>query len=223
MKPNVESSTTTTPPTTTLTHNKNIGMNSIPTNQCTPKNKSIADVVFPTNGGVPPETNSILTTEVRSTTTLSHFESKEDNNRSIPRTVVACDTAQARNGNKYGVCNPSEFRSHREVRSMDKTVVQMVVTDQFFPEVKFADKDFELAWDDGPQSFCQYFISMCKVPVDIDRKEWWHRTRRIVAFTMCQTRNDRTTAVKNAFVGKYNGNAYKWSCFCDHLTILGLE
>lgn len=134
--------------------------------------------------------------ETNSTATTSHIDTKEDN--SIPTTVVACNQKQ---NIKYE-SNASEFSSHKDVSSMDKTVVTMVVLDQFFPQVKFADKDFALAWDDNTDSFCQFFISKCNVPVDVDRKEWWLRTRKVITFTMSQTRNDRNTAVKHAFLGK---------------------
>jgi len=98
----------------------------------------------------------------------------------------------------------SEVTYNTDVSNMDKTVIQLVVTDEFFPEVKFVDKEDDLAWDESKDSFCQFFISKCHVPADVNKKDWWKSTKKIILFTMSQTRNDRTTAVKNAFVGKYN-------------------
>jgi len=121
---------------------------------------------------------------------------------SIPRTVPIGTATSPDPMDKNG-CNASELTSPKEVSPVDKTVINMVVTDHFFPEVKFAIKDSDLGWDEDPDSFCQFFLAKCHVPVYVDRKDWWIQARKTVTFTLSQTRNDRNTAVKNAFVGTY--------------------
>ena len=162
---------------------------------------SIDEMVF--NEKPHPAVRNVLPDDVRSTATRSsHLGGPSQGDNSIPTTVVAHeDEEHHQRLMLYGSMNASDFE-RGEVSAMDKAVVQHVVTEQFFPEVKFFDKDTDLAWEEGPHSFCQFFITKCKVPLDVDRKEWWLRTKKLVAYTMTQTRNDRTTAVKNAFVGK---------------------
>ena len=85
---------------------------------------------------------------------------------------------------------------------MDQTVVDMVVCNQFFPEVKFADKEIALSWDENKLSFCQYFLTKCNVPLDVNRKEWRYKARKRITYMLSQTRNNRNTAMKNSFIGK---------------------
>ena len=84
-----------------------------------------------------------------------------------------------------------------------KDLITEIVVQKFFPEVKFVNKQFEMGWDDSPQSFCQFFIVNCNVPPEAGHRSWWAMASRVVSAVLCQTRNDRTTAVKYAFVGKY--------------------
>jgi len=87
---------------------------------------------------------------------------------------------------------------------IDKGSISTLVTDKFFPQVKFVNKQVQMAWSTDPNSFCQFFISKLHVPVEIDQRTWWSSASKIICSVLCQTRNDRTTAVKYAFVGKYN-------------------
>ena len=86
---------------------------------------------------------------------------------------------------------------------LNKSTISTVVTDKFFPQVKFVNKQVQMAWNTDPNSFCQFFISNLHVPVEIDQRTWWSSASKIICSLLCQTRNDRTTAVKFAFVGKY--------------------
>jgi hypothetical protein len=70
-----------------------------------------------------------------------------------------------------------------------------------FPEVKFVDRERDLAWDDDTNSYCQFVISKCNLPEDEDRKEWWSSAKKVVSFTLSQLRNDRNTAIRFAFSG----------------------
>ena len=130
---------------------------------------------------LPATTYAAMPEETQSTLSVSHMDGPED--RSIPRSVKL--------GSTGGV-----------VVSVDKSVVTEVVTDHFFPEVKFVNRDIELAWDESQHSFCQFFIQHCNVPLAWNHKDWWNQAKKLVAFLVSQTRNDRNTAVKNAFVGK---------------------
>jgi len=163
----------------------------VPTTNPTPI-RSIAETLF---GGPGPKVMPM--DEIHSTATMSQGELKED--CSIPHTVVACNQKQ----NVKYESNASEFSSQREANYMEKTIVSLVVTEKFFPEVKFADKDFALAWDDDKESFCQFFISKCNLPTAVDRKKWWSQTKKMITNIMLQTRNDRNTAMKHSFIGKY--------------------
>lgn len=176
--------------TVSTTNNKENSL--VPTKNSTPK-KSIADSLFVGSG---PKLMPLE--ETRSTASISQTEIKEEDN-SIPGTVVACDETQ----NVKYESNASELSSQKGEKSLEKTVVNVVIAEYFFPEVKFADKDFALAWDDDKESFCQFFITKCNVPNDVDKKVWWKTTKKWITSTMSQTRNDRNTAVKNTFLGNY--------------------
>ena len=85
---------------------------------------------------------------------------------------------------------------------VDKTVIFAACTDTFFPKVKFVNRDLELDWSNDPNTFCQHFIRECNVPEDINQQEWWMKARKHVMTLMSQTRNDRSTATRFAFLGE---------------------
>jgi len=87
---------------------------------------------------------------------------------------------------------------------MERSVVQEIAAGKFFSEVKFVVRDLDLQWDEDRNSFCQYFYRECHVAtVSVkESKDWWAFASKIITFTLSQTRNDRNTAMKNAFVGK---------------------
>jgi len=122
------------------------------------------------------------------------------NDTNIPQSVSA---ARANSNSRNSIANSDESLTV-STGPVDTTVINMVVADDFFPEVKFVARDDDLAWDDDKASFCQFFIDSCKVPAEIDLKEWWKLARTAIMHAMSQTRNDRNTAVKNAFLGKSN-------------------
>lgn len=164
----------------------------------TNNNNTIADIVFNAPDSafyVPEEVRSIKTTSVAP----AHSSNEES---SIPSTVMA-------HLNQMAILQPTnqnikvaeEFP--KAVSDDEKSSVLKVFFYHFFPEVKFINKETDLAWDYGSDSFCQFFISKCNVPLDVDKKEWWMRASKLIAGTLSQTRNDRNTAVKNAFIGKY--------------------
>lgn len=128
----------------------------------------------------------------------SPISSDKRSHNSVPKIVVASKQPPA----ALFESNNSTVISSLEVSKINRPVLQSVVTEQFFPHVKFADKDKDLAWDDSSKSFCQWFIKNCNVTEGADKREWWNQARKIVNYIMSQTRNDRGTAVKNAFLGK---------------------
>ena len=152
-------------------------------------------------------TPAAVPAEVRSSNTRTPSTNIAEVNsyNQVPHTVVAGPQKVIP---KLGWNTTLDFSSltatTREVSTFDKESVISIVVERFFPEVKFLHRDTQLAWDESEDSFCQFFIRECHVPLDVNRREWWFSTRKIVLFTLSQTRNDRNTAVKNAFVGKCN-------------------
>jgi hypothetical protein len=83
----------------------------------------------------------------------------------------------------------------------DRTTVNLVVTAQVFPKVKFVDRDTDLAFTDNKKSICQFVISHCNLHADIIRTDWWKQVQKYVAQTINRLQNDRNTAMKWAVLG----------------------
>jgi hypothetical protein len=83
----------------------------------------------------------------------------------------------------------------------DRTTVNLVVTAQVFPKVKFVDRDTDLAFTEDKKSICQFVISRCNLHTDIIIMDWWKRVQKYVVQTINRLRNDRNTAMKWAVLG----------------------
>jgi hypothetical protein len=83
----------------------------------------------------------------------------------------------------------------------DRTTVNLVVTAQVFPKVKFVDRDTDLAFTEDKKSICQFVISRCNLHADIIITDWWKQVQKYVAQTINRLRNDRNTAMKWAVLG----------------------
>ncbi len=83
----------------------------------------------------------------------------------------------------------------------DRTTVNLVVTAQVFPKVKFVDRDTDLAFTEDKKSICQFVISRCNLHADIIITDWWKQVQKYVAQTITRLRNDRNTAMKWAVLG----------------------
>ena len=84
----------------------------------------------------------------------------------------------------------------------EKTTVNLVVTAEIFPKVKFVDRDRDLGFTENPKSICQFVIARCNLHADIIKPEWWKQVQKYVAQTINRLRNDRNTAMKWAVLGK---------------------
>ncbi len=84
----------------------------------------------------------------------------------------------------------------------DKTTVNLVVTEQVFPKVKFVDKDTQLMFSSEQKSICQFVIGLCNLHTDISQPHWWKPAQKYVSQTINRLRNDRNTAMKWATLGK---------------------
>ena len=86
----------------------------------------------------------------------------------------------------------------------DKTTVNLVVTEQVFPKVKFVDKDIDLVFSIEKKSICQFVIRLCNLHDDVSLPHWWKPAQKYVSQTINRLRNDRNTAMKWAMLGKLN-------------------
>jgi hypothetical protein len=84
----------------------------------------------------------------------------------------------------------------------DHTTVNLVVTAEVFPKVKFVDRDTDLAYTEDEKSICQFVITRCNLHTDIIMPEWWKQVQKYIAQTINRLRNDRNTAMKWAVLGK---------------------
>ena len=84
----------------------------------------------------------------------------------------------------------------------DKTTVNLVVTEQVFPNVKFVDKDTDLVFSMEKKSICQFVIGLCNLHADVSLPHWWKPAQKYVSQTINRLRNDRNTAMKWAVLGK---------------------
>jgi hypothetical protein len=77
----------------------------------------------------------------------------------------------------------------------DRTTVAGVVADKLFQKAKFVDRDFDLGFDETEGSICKFVTTYCNLQASIDECTWWTYISRI--------RNDKSTAMKWAFLGTY--------------------
>ena len=83
-------------------------------------------------------------------------------------------------------------------------VLNDFVKNQFFPKVKFiVDRDFEMAFSNKDNSYCQYVLKHCNVPDDINKKEWWRMARKSIMRKITELRNSKTSYIKWEFWCKY--------------------
>jgi hypothetical protein len=86
----------------------------------------------------------------------------------------------------------------------DHSTVVMVVSESLFRRVKFVDADVDLLYDEHRHSICGFVARKCNVVENqLDVKVWWKEARKWVRDTISRMRNDKTTAIKWEFLGKY--------------------
>ena len=86
----------------------------------------------------------------------------------------------------------------------DKTTVAGVVADKLFQRAKFVDRHNDLMYDEKEGSICKFVTSNCNLKPDINKSEWWKQASKWIPANISRLRNDKSTAMKWAFLGKYN-------------------
>jgi hypothetical protein len=86
----------------------------------------------------------------------------------------------------------------------DKTTVAGVVADKLFQRAKFVDRHNDLMYDEGEGTICKFVTSNCNLQPDINRSEWWKQARKWIPANISRLRNDKSTAMKWAFLGTYH-------------------
>ena len=86
----------------------------------------------------------------------------------------------------------------------DKTTVAGVVADKLFQRAKFVDRHNELMYDEREGSICKFVTDNCNLQADINRSKWWKQARKWIPANISRLRNDKSTAMKWAFLGTSN-------------------
>ena len=113
---------------------------------------------------------------------------------------------------------PSSIAVRVSTTDIDRVQVIQVVADFFFPQVKFVDKEEDLAYSTRKKSYCQHIISKMRLDDGIDECTWWRNARRWVYEAVCQQRSDRGQALKKAFFGKFTFDAARPPNYSSHIS-----
>ena len=90
----------------------------------------------------------------------------------------------------------------------DRTTVAGVVADKLFQKAKFVDRDFDLGYDVTEGSICKFVTTYCNLQANIDVNTWWKEARKWIPTYISRLRNDKSTAMKWAFLGTYYSCVY---------------
>jgi hypothetical protein len=85
----------------------------------------------------------------------------------------------------------------------DITTVAGVVADKLFQKAKFVDRNFELGYDETEGSICKFATTYCNLQANIDVCTWWKEARKLIPSYISRLHNDKSTAMKWAFLGTY--------------------
>jgi hypothetical protein len=83
------------------------------------------------------------------------------------------------------------------------TVAGVVVADKLFQKAKFVDRDFDLGYNETKGSICKFVTTYCNLQANIDVCTWWKEARKWIPTYISRLRNDKSTAMKWAFLGTY--------------------
>jgi hypothetical protein len=84
-----------------------------------------------------------------------------------------------------------------------RTTVAGVVADKLFQKAKFVDRDFDLGFDEIEGSICKFVTTYCNLHASIDVWPWWKEARKWIPTYISCICNDKSTAMKWAFLGTY--------------------
>jgi hypothetical protein len=85
----------------------------------------------------------------------------------------------------------------------DRTTLAGVVADKLFQKAKFVDRDFDLGHDETEGSICKFVTTYCNLQANIDLCTWWKEARKWIPTYISRLPNDKSTAMKWAFLGTY--------------------
>jgi hypothetical protein len=85
----------------------------------------------------------------------------------------------------------------------DRTTVAGVVADKSFQKAKFVDRNFDLGYDETEGSICKFVTTYCSLYANIDVCTWWKEASKWIPTYISRLRNDKSTAMKWAFLGTY--------------------
>jgi hypothetical protein len=91
----------------------------------------------------------------------------------------------------------------------DKTIVAWVVADKLFQRAKFVDRNTNLMYDEKDGStICKFVTTSCHLQADIDISTWCKQACKWIPINISWLCNDKTTAMKWAFLGMYCSSLY---------------
>ena len=83
----------------------------------------------------------------------------------------------------------------------NKTTVAGVVAGKLFQRAKFADGNNDFMYDEGEGSICKFMANNCDLQADINKSDWWKQAGKWIPTNISHLRNDKSTAMKWAFLG----------------------
>jgi hypothetical protein len=149
--------------------------------------------------------NSVPTTPVQSNTRPS--SSHQTRNLSPPQPQFNNVPNEVEATNRSTVDVTSAITSHDHI---ENSVIISLTKYNVFPKMKFfvkVSEDPTMQWSSDPQSLCQYVLNGCNIKFDEkttkkQKLQHWYGIRKVVADKIVSLRNDKSSAVRNAFYGK---------------------
>ena len=81
--------------------------------------------------------------------------------------------------------------------------VHSIVASSLFPHVKFLDPNKDLEFTKEPGTICEFMLSRCKIPVNVDERDFWAKSKKYVRSSIARLRSDKTSALRDEFFGKW--------------------
>jgi hypothetical protein len=88
--------------------------------------------------------------------------------------------------------------------TVHKTTVAGVVADKLFQKAKFVYRDFDLGYDETDEAICKFVTTNCNLQANIDVCTWWKEAGKWIPTYISHLRNDKSTAMKWDFLGRYS-------------------
>jgi hypothetical protein len=85
----------------------------------------------------------------------------------------------------------------------DRTTVAGVVADKLFQRAKFVDRNTDLMYDESDGMICKFLTTSCNLQANTDICTWWKQAQKWIPTYISCLRNDKSPAMKWAFLGTY--------------------